>query len=264
MTRMLVEMRDKGRSGWTQTAVLRIVKGVLALAEQEGLIVRSPAEQLSSAVRPKQRNAKAIRRLSATETALLVEAAGNERWATAIALAAYGGLRLGELRALRWCDIDFGDDVDRKPSLVVRASLTPQGERKEPKSEAGVRLVPMEPELVRELLAWQARSPWTRDDDPVICTAEGKPTDERNLRRALDEAKVDAGLSGGEQRLSWHSLRHSAGSFLVVAGLPITTVARMLGHSDPSFTLACYARDARDEAAFIDDVLERTAAARAA
>jgi hypothetical protein len=46
---------------------------------------------------------------------------------------------------------------------------------------------------------------------------------------------------------SWHSLRHSAGSvWLTEYGLPVTTVSAMMGHANPSFTLACYGRDPRD------------------
>jgi site-specific recombinase XerD len=43
----------------------------------------------------------------------------------------------------------------------------------------------------------------------VITTAAGTPVSERNLRRALDEAKAAAKLDTTEERLSWHSLRHS-------------------------------------------------------
>jgi len=41
---------------------------------------------------------------------------------------------------------------------------------------------------------------------------------------------------------------------------PVTTVSAMMGHANPSFTLACYGRDPRDEQAMIADVLERAAA----
>jgi hypothetical protein len=44
--------------------------------------------------------------------------------------------------------------------------------------------------------------------------------------------------------------------------LPITTVSTMMGHATPSFTLACYGRDPRDEQTMIADVLKRAAAGR--
>ena len=71
-----------------------------------------------------------------------------------------------------------------------------------------------------------------------------------------------AAFYGGEKRLSWHALRHSAGSiWLTEYGLAVTTVSAMMGHSNPSFTLACYGRDPRDEQAIVADVLERAAKA---
>lgn len=43
--------------------------------------------------------------------------------------------------------------------------------------------------------------------------------------------------------------------------LPATTLARLIGHADAGFTLRVYARDARDEAAVVNDVLSRAAGA---
>jgi integrase len=96
----------------------------------------------------------------------------------------------------------------------------------------------------------------------VISTADGKPIAERNLRRALDAAKEDAGLGGSEERLSWHSLRHSFASMLATdLELPATTLARLTGHADAGFTLRVYARDGRHETAVVEDTLARAAAA---
>jgi integrase len=113
------------------------------------------------------------------------------------------------------------------------------------------------------LLTWKIKSPRTDREDYVISTATGEPIQQCNLRRALDAAKTTAGLDGGENRLSWHSLRHSAGSvWLTEYGLPVTTVSAMMGHANPAFTLACYGRDPRDEQAIIADVLGRAATAQ--
>jgi integrase len=118
--------------------------------------------------------------------------------------------------------------------------------------------VPILPALHRALIEWRLRSPYTRPADYVIVATEGKPVAYRNLRRALGQAINAASLDAGNKRLSWHSLRHSAGSMLVTElGLPPTTVARIMGHTDPGFTLRCYARDARDQGALTADVLAR-------
>ena len=77
-----------------------------------------------------------------------------------------------------------------------------------------MRPVPILPALRKLLVAWRLRSPHTRPADVVICTAEGQPVQERNLRRALDAAKDAAGMDAIEGRLSWHSLRHAFASTL--------------------------------------------------
>ena len=92
----------------------------------------------------------------------------------------------------------------------------------------------------------------------MIGSASGRPVEERTLRRVLAEAKTTAGLGGGEERLSWHSLRHSFCSMLATEPeLPATTLARIAGHADPGFSLRVYAKDARDDAALAADVLAR-------
>ena len=65
-------------------------------------------------------------------------------------------------------------------------------------------------------------------------------------------------MDGTEARLSWHSLRHSFGSYLATElELPATTVARIMGHADAGFTLRAYARDARSDVDLTADVLAR-------
>ena len=49
--------------------------------------------------------------------------------------------------------------------------------------------------------------------------------------------------------------------WLTEYGLPVTTVSAMMGHANPSFTLACYGRDPRDTETMVADVLARAAAA---
>jgi integrase len=116
--------------------------------------------------------------------------------------------------------------------------------------------------LRRELVAWKLRSPRTGASEFVVCTADGRHVHERNLRRALEHAKKTAHLADTEDRLSWHALRHSFASMLATElELPATTLARLAGHSDPGFTLRVYARDGRNEATLVNEVLTRAAGA---
>jgi integrase len=240
-------------SEWTCVAVDRILAGTFAHALRRGLVTRSPMDGLARSERPKQRNAKRVAVLEPATIATLVAAGSTLRWRVALALAGYAGLRLGELRALDWEDVDLAANV-----LRVHRSLLPDGTGKQPKTQAGIREVPLLPELRRLLVAWKLEAPHSQPEDLILGTAEGKPVAERNLRRALEAAKVEAKLDGGEDRLSWHSLRHSFASMLATnLELPATTLAQLVGHADAGFTLRVYARDGRDVATVVADVLAR-------
>jgi integrase len=257
VAKVLRGMRDT-YSAWTQVAVYRILAGTFSLALRRGVITRNPVDGLAPSEKPKQRNAKRIAVLDADAIGKLVKAGGSERWRAAIALAGYAGLRLGEIRGLRWSDVDLNADT-----ISVRRSLLPSGEAKGTKTEAGERVIPLLPALRRALVAWQLRSPRSGPECYVVCTAEGKPVSERNLRRALEQAKTTAKLAVPEaERLSWHSLRHSYASMLATdLELPATTLARLTGHTDAGFTLRVYARDGRDQSVLVEEVLSRAAEA---
>jgi integrase len=252
--RILRKMRDC-YSPWTCVGVYGIMRGSFAIAVRRGILTRSPMDGLAPAEIPKQRNAKPIARLDADRLDAVVAAGKSERWRVALALASYGTLRMGEIRGLRWDDLDLDANV-----LAVQRSLLPDGTPKCTKTEAGVRVVPILPALRRCLIEWKLRSPRTKPTDLVICTADGGPVQERNLRRALDDAKKTAGFDGGKERLSMHSLRHSCASLLATdLELPATTLARITGHADPGYTFRIYARDGRDDSAVVEDVLTRAA-----
>jgi integrase len=256
LARLLRVLRNR-YSPWTCVAVYRLLRGTFALALRRGVLTRSPIDGLAPSELPKQRNARRVAVLDAEAMAWLIAAGTSERWRAALGLAGYAGLRLGELRALRWGDVNL-----EAGSLTVRRSLLPDGTPKAPKTEAGARTVPLLPALRRELVAWKVRSPRTAPAVLVVCTADGGHVHERNLRRALGDAKTAAGLAGTDDRLSWHALRHSFASMLATdLELPATTLARLTGHADAGFTLKVYARDSRDEAALVEDVLARAAEA---
>jgi integrase len=169
----------------------------------------------------------------------------------------YAGLQLGEIRALTWADVDLDANT-----ITVRRSLLPDGTAKAPKTHAGQRTIPMLPALRRVLATWKLRSPHAKPSSLVVSTTDGDHVQERNLRRALEAAKTEAKLSIADERLSWHSLRHSYASMLATdLDIPATTLARLTGHTDAGFTLRVYAKDKRDEATIVKDVLARAAGA---
>jgi len=163
--------------------------------------------------------------LSATEVEALVRAAASSQDAALFATAAYAGLRLGELRALRWRDIAFS-----KRLIHVRRSYVACDEGV-PKS-GRVRSVPMIDQVVRVLDGLSRRDRFTQDEDLVFCNELGEHFDDSALRRRFYAARKRAGLS----QIRFHDLRHTFGT-LAVQVFPLSDVKAYMGHADIATTM---------------------------
>ena len=257
VAKLLRGMRD-GYSPWTQVAAYRILAGTFALATRRGLITREPDGRARSVgeaeaeEREAGRRARRRRHRQARTGGRLGAVDGRDR-----------ARRIRGPAARRDSRASLAGHRPRSRDNHCRPLAAPGRHTEGDKNGGGRSHDPLLPALRRALVAWKLRSPRTNPENYVLCTADGGPVAERNLRRALDQAKTKANLTVSDaERLSWHSLRHSYASILATdLELPATTLARLTGHTDASFTLRVYARDGRNEATIVDDVLARAAGA---
>ena len=148
----------------------------------------------------------------------------DDRWLKRLVLVAVGtGLRRGELLNLRWADVNL--DAGR---LVVRNrdGFTSKNGRE--------RLVPVVGralESLREM--YGARDPL--DAAPVFVDGDGKPLKPDRVSRRFKFYVRKAKLPEAD-RLSFHSCRHTCGSWLSIQGVPLRTISEILGHSSTSVT----------------------------
>lgn len=138
-----------------------------------------------------------------------------------IRVAAYAGLRRGELVALHWRDVDF---AGRK--LIVRRSLSGETEVRSTKSRRA-RQVPLPDQAATALERLCQRGDFTGPDDYVFASRLGRRLDPSALRRRFERARDAAGL----EPLRFHDLRHTYGSLLVAGGIDLTSVKAAMGHS---------------------------------
>jgi integrase len=138
------------------------------------------------------------------------------------------GLRLGEILALRWCDIQDG-----AVHVVPKVDW-------QPKTAAAVRIVPA-PELCEWLQVYRRGLRFKGDQDLVCQHRPGRPWGKR-IHERLKRVMNQAGVFG---KKPVHSFRHQLASELIEAGAPITATQRLLGHSNPNVLLAHYARASR-------------------
>jgi len=150
----------------------------------------------------------------------LVRAAASPSDALAYRIAAYAGLRRGEVVSLRWRCVDF-----TRGSLHINESVS-DGHDGPTKSGKG-RTVPLAPQLAQALA--QARPDEASDDDLVIPgVTPGYKLDGSMLRKRFVAARVKAKLPP----LRFHDLRHTFGSLAVDGGASLVQVQAWLGHAD--------------------------------
>jgi integrase len=172
---------------------------------------------------------------SPEEVWALVRAGESEEDAAIFLTAAFTGLRMGELLALRWRDVDFTERTIR-----VRASYY-LGQLTTPKS-GKVRAVPMAPDVASSVAQLGQREFWLDDDDLVFVGMAGGYLDGSALRRRYKQALARAGL----RPLRFHDLRHTFGTRMI-AKADIRRVQEWMGHADIQTTMRYLHYAPRDE-----------------
>jgi integrase len=203
--------------------ILVLLHGVLKRAKRKQWIASNPAED-AERVTLKRSGDFAV--LTPAEVEALVRAAESKQDAAIFVTAAFSGLRLGELRALRWGDVDF-----EKRLIHVRRNLPAHGVERAPKSGL-VRSVPLVDRAAEVLDALSRRDRWTGELDRVFVNALGGPVDGGRLRIRFREARDRAALKA----LRFHDLRHTFGT-LAVRVFPLTDVKAYMGHADIQTTM---------------------------
>ena len=249
--RLIAELEAEGNAPGTVRNVIVPLRKMLADAVRQGLLVGNPAARAD--LPPAQDFAGKeipLAHTGAIRQALLelapLDPLRRERDLFFVCLfdVALGtGLRLGELRALRWRDVDR----DRRLIRVERAYSRQQ--LRKPKTESGVRSVPLFPSVeaaFRELAARAVERGRYAPDELVFASMRGTPLQPSNFRqRVWDPALRLAELDGETYR--FHDLRHTCVSRLVAAGADVKLVQTVAGHANPLITLKRYSHllDAR-------------------
>jgi integrase len=172
-----------------------------------------------------QRRSGDIEVFSPEEVWALVRAASGEQDAAIFLTAAFTGLRMGELLALHWRDVDFAGATVR-----VRASSY-NGQLTTPKS-GKVRAVPLAPDVATALAKLGDREHWVGDDDLVFAGELGGYLDGSALSRRYKRALAAAAL----RPLRFHDLRHTFGTRMIALA-DIRRVQEWMGHADVQTTM---------------------------
>ncbi len=204
----------KKLSAKTINNVLTVIRRMLVVARKRGLIEAVPDIEWLKAAPP------TFDFLTFEEAERLI-AKGVDEWRTMILVGLRTGLRQGELLGLRWQDVDLvAGRISVRQSIVGGNVVTPKsGKHRE---------VPLSDDTLAALKQHRhLRGPL------VFCDADGRALTKGACKWPLWHACRRAGL----RRISWHVLRHSFASQLVMRGAPLKVVQELLGHATITMTM---------------------------
>jgi integrase len=222
--------------------VFTVLRQVLdyAASPRRGYIVTNPATGLTKREKPKQ-TSREHRLIAADELERLLGGCERFPWLRPIIqVALTTGMRLGELLALRWQDIDFERGV-----IHVRHTVGTKGELAPPKNNR-----PRTIDLylsTRSVLVGLATLE-AQPTDYVFVNGRNRPRTRSEVQRAFEKARERACLSTTPRQLCFHDLRHTHASALLNDGAKsIVYVSKRLGHASVKITLDTYAHVIRSE-----------------
>jgi len=273
-------IRDDGKpGGLSERTILhhhRLISSMLTCAVQWQLLLINPASRVKA---PKVER-KEAGYFSIEQTEYILELLEDEpiKYRTMMTLAIYGGMRMGELAAIQWNDIDM-----EKGTLNINKALqsipgqdTFIKNTKNKSSDRPVSLPGSVIALLREYKLWQngkkaeMENLW-HESDFLFTTNNGKMIypatiskwSLKFLRRHNEAVRNDEKIPEDKKAAyilpenNFHSMRHTSASILINQGIDTITVSKRLGHARTSTTTDIYAHLLKHSDSAAADKLER-------
>lgn len=229
-----------------------VIKMAMSYAEDNGMIVQGIVKGVKlpkeSAVGVK---AKDVPFLSKKEADAMYKElnskykTGNPKYtstAWAVILLIHTGLRIGELKALKWNDIDFEnktmtidesmakvkEDIDESKYRIVL---------KKTKNKSSTRIIPLDSIAIEMLEKFNEYNPKHKPTD-FICLSQAKEVvKQQNIHKVANRMLK---AIGSDKKISPHGLRHTFGSILYEKGVSLKVISKLLGHSNITTTANIY------------------------
>lgn len=233
----LMKKVNQGYSSSTVTHIKNAVSGVLNHAVDDEVITVNPSHSVGKIFRKNSRRIK-INPLNKDELAFLLATLkqGYPQLYPFFLTSARTGMRLGEVLALQWGDIDFDDRF-----ITVQRGFS-RGKIETPKNDLN-RKVDMSLQLAETLKDFKhvmkretLKKGWKKLPKWVFVNEEGNPYYEVYVRRLFYKVLEEAGL----RKIRIHDLRHTYASLRISKGDNIADVSNQLGHHSVKFTMDIY------------------------
>ena len=220
----------------TLHGVCRLLKAMLSSALKNRLIAQSPYQEIRL---PKFRQKKP--RVLTKDEQMRLEQAAMEADSLEYLLCLYTGLRLGELCALRYEDIDFVSNVlivshsVKRVSTGASAGCATKLIVDAPKTESSEREIPL-PFFLLKMLADRMHNSDATVDAFIFPNTKGGAADPRTIQKRFERLSKKAGIRGAHM----HTLRHTFAMRSLERGMGYKALSEILGHSSSETTIRHY------------------------
>lgn len=231
-------VKPVGLASNTVRNIKALISGVMTSALDDGLIQVNPVSRLGCLIKTKERK-EDINPLTGDECKIFLEAVkqNSPRYYPFFLCALRTGMRLGELLALEWGNIDFnGGFLEIRRGFTKGRITTPKSgksRRVDMSGQLSETLKALRVERMKETLA----KGWGQVPDIVFVNEDGRRINAFNLReRVFFKSLAKANL----RRIRMHDLRHTFASLLIQNNESLAYVKDQLGHHSIQITVDTY------------------------
>ena len=257
LTPLMVQQVFNELSQKYSPATLQKVKSILRMALSKALdnelIIKDPIRGLKL---PKLSKPQ-IEIVSEKDISKLLKAAKGRNIYEAVITGLGTGMRIGEMLALDWVDVDLKNAEIAVYKTLVRVKDENKREvlkvQSMPKTDNGIRTVPLSRENVDLLKALKKKHlvKGLNDNGIVFCSTEGTRIHPRNFNRDLENVCMKAGI----KRISANVTRHTFASTAIARGAEYKTVSEILGHKDVTTTLNNYVHPSKEKKKEVAEIM---------
>lgn len=228
--RLREHLLERGLSHRTAQKILVILHGIMGRAKRKGWITSNPCE---NAEKVAVRRSDDFNVLAVEQVHAVAREAPTGVLQAMFLTAAFTGLRMGELLALRWRHVDFTNRIVHvQRNYVEGVEDTPKSHRR--------RSVPLSDQAAVALDQLSRREDFTAPDDLVFSNEVGEHADDDQVRDAFYDALDAAGLGHlreGEDPIVFHDTRHTFGTQCAAKGIDLRRIQSWMGHADIQTTM---------------------------